>query len=44
MLKRIFTPAASAMAALLIAVANIGVSPLSVFIFYEPDVPECLKK
>lgn len=44
MFKKLFPQTASVMAALLVAIANTGVSPLSVFIFYEPDVPECLKK
>ncbi len=43
-MKRLLTCAASCMAAILVFAANSGVGPCSVFVYYEPDIPESLKQ
>ncbi|MGI6452192.1 MAG: cyclic lactone autoinducer peptide [Syntrophomonadaceae bacterium] len=44
MMKKLFTGALGSMATLAIFVANSGIGPCSSFVFYEPEIPECLKK
>lgn len=43
MLKNIRKFFLTSLASLITAVAFIGVSPQSMWIFYEPDIPEVLK-
>jgi len=43
-MKRLLTCAASCMAALLVFAAHTGVSPYSILVYYEPDIPESLKQ
>jgi len=42
--KKLFTWVVSSIAALLVFFANTGIGTNSVFILYEPDIPESLKK
>jgi len=42
--KKLFTWAVSSIAAFLVFFANTGIGTNSVLIFYEPDIPESLKK
>lgn len=42
-MKRLLTCAASCMAAVLVFTAHAGISPCSLLVFYEPDIPESLK-
>ncbi len=44
MLKTIKKSLLSTSACMIAMIAAVGVSPLSLFLLYEPDAPECLKK
>jgi len=41
--KKVINWAMTSLAAFFVFVAGIGVSPNSIFIWYEPDIPESLK-
>ncbi|MCG1011918.1 cyclic lactone autoinducer peptide [Tepidanaerobacter sp. GT38] len=43
MFKNIRTYFLTSLASFITAIAFIGVSPQSIWIFYEPDIPEALK-
>jgi cyclic lactone autoinducer peptide len=44
MFKNIKKYLLSGAACMIAMVAAVGVSPLSLFLLYEPDAPKCLKK
>jgi cyclic lactone autoinducer peptide len=41
--KKIINWAMTSLASFLVFVAGIGVNPNSIFVWYEPDIPESLK-
>ncbi|MGI6453523.1 MAG: cyclic lactone autoinducer peptide [Syntrophomonadaceae bacterium] len=44
MMKKFFSYAVTSFATLAVFVANTYVGPMCLFVGYEPEIPECLKK